>query len=231
MLLPLWVLWWNAELVLNLVIPEPDTAKMAGLYLKVLILGTPGVVAFETGKRFVMAQGLFHATTVVLLVGAPLNIVLNYVVVWKMGWGFVGAGITIACIQNLLPFFLYLYVVFIDGKECWGGLSKRAFENWGPMLKLAVPGLIMLEAQFLAFEILALVSAQFGSTTLAAQSVIVTITSTTFQLPFPLSIAASTRVANLIGASLVDAARTSAKVVSRTTTPHQFLIFPDDAPC
>lgn len=80
-------------------------------------------------------------------------------------------------------------------------------------MKLALPGLIMLEAQFLAFEILALVSAQFGGAHLAAQSIIITITSTTFQLPFPLSIAASTRVANLIGASLVDAARLSAKVV------------------
>lgn len=84
------------------------------------------------------------------------------------------------------------------------------------MLKLALPGLIMLEAQFLAFEILALVSAQFGSAHLAAQSIIITITTSTFQLPFPLSIAASTRVANLIGASLVDAARLSAKVVRKT---------------
>lgn len=39
-----------------------------------------------------------------------------------------------------------------------------------------------------------------------------TITSTTFQLPFPIAIAASTRVANLIGAGLADAARTCARV-------------------
>lgn len=81
------------------------------------------------------------------------------------------------------------------------------------MLQLALPGLIMLEAQLLAFEILALVSAQFGGAYLAAESLLITITTTTFQLPFPLAIAASTRVANLIGASLVDAARLSAKVV------------------
>jgi MATE family multidrug resistance protein len=41
-----------------------------------------------------------------------------------------------------------------------------------------------------------------------------TVAATTFQLPFPMSIAGSTRVANLIGAKLVDAAKTSAKVVS-----------------
>jgi MATE family multidrug resistance protein len=53
-----------------------------------------------------------------------------------------------------------------------------------------------------------------GVAFLAAQSVLVTVTGTTFQIPFPLSIAGSTRMANLIGAKLVDAAKTSAKVVS-----------------
>jgi MATE family multidrug resistance protein len=38
------------------------------------------------------------------------------------------------------------------------------------------------------------------------------VTALTFQIPFPISIAASTRVANLIGATLTDAAKTSAKV-------------------
>lgn len=81
------------------------------------------------------------------------------------------------------------------------------------MIKLALPGMIMVEAQYFAFEVLTLASSQFGSAHLAAQSIIVTVTSTTFNIPFPLSIAASTRVANLIGARLSGAARTSAKVV------------------
>jgi MATE family multidrug resistance protein len=83
------------------------------------------------------------------------------------------------------------------------------------MIKLALPGMVMIEAQFFALEILTLAASQFGSAHLAAQSILVTMTSTTFNIPFPLSIAASTRVANLIGARLSDAARMSAKVVCR----------------
>jgi multidrug resistance protein, MATE family len=82
------------------------------------------------------------------------------------------------------------------------------------MIKLALPGLLMVEAEFLAFEILTLASSYFGTTHLAAQSILSTLTALTFQIPFPISIAASTRVANLIGATLSDAAKTSAKVVS-----------------
>jgi MATE family multidrug resistance protein len=80
------------------------------------------------------------------------------------------------------------------------------------MIRLALPGLIMVEAECLAFEILTLASSYLGTSELAAQSILSTISSITWQIPFPLSIAGSTRVANLIGASLVGAAKTSAKV-------------------
>lgn len=86
----------------------------------------------------------------------------------------------------------------------------------GPMIKLALPGLLMVEAEFLAFEVLTLASSYFSTTHLAAQSVLSTVTALTFQIPFPISIAASTRVANLIGATLSDAAKMSARVVCQS---------------
>lgn len=80
------------------------------------------------------------------------------------------------------------------------------------MVKLALPGLIMVEAEVLAFEILTFAASYFGVEILAAQSVLGTLTSMTWQIPFPLSIAASTRIANLIGATLADAAKVTTRV-------------------
>ncbi|KAK3329859.1 mate-domain-containing protein [Apodospora peruviana] len=212
LLIPIATLWWFAGRILANIIPDQDTAALAGLYLRVLILGTPGVAAFESGKRFVQAQGLFHATTYVLIIGATLNVLANWFFVFKLEFGFLGAACAVVFTQNLLPFLLFLYVRFIDGMECWNGLTRKAFTNWGQMIRLALPGMIMVLAQYFAFEVLTLAASRFGSADLAAQSILVTCTSTTFNIPFPLSIAASTRVANLIGAKLTDAARTSAKV-------------------
>ena len=84
------------------------------------------------------------------------------------------------------------------------------------MVKLALPGLLMVEAECAAFEILTLAASYFGTAHLAAQSVLSTIASFTFQIPFPISIAASTRIANLIGATLADAAKVSARVAGLT---------------
>lgn len=82
------------------------------------------------------------------------------------------------------------------------------------MVKLALPGLLMVEAECMAFEILTLAASYFGTAHLAAQSILSTLTTLTFNIPFPVSIAASTRIANLIGATLAPAAKTSAKVAA-----------------
>jgi MATE family multidrug resistance protein len=148
----------------------------------------------------------------ILLVCAPLNAFLNWWMVWHLGWGFIGAPIAVVVTETIMPVLLFLYVKFIDGYQCWGGFDRRALRNWGPMIKLALPGLIMVLAEFLAFEILTLSSSWLGPTELAAQSVLGSITGITFQIPFPMSVAASTRIANLIGATLAVPAKKAAVV-------------------
>ncbi|KAH6886772.1 mate-domain-containing protein [Thelonectria olida] len=212
LMVPIAVLWWFSEPVLAALVGSGRTTELAALYLRVLIIGMPGVAAFESGKRFVQAQGLFHATTYTLLVGAPLSFLQNWLFVFRAGWHFAGAATAMAVTHNLLPILLVLYVRFFENSECWKGFSLKAFSNWGPMIRLALPGMIMIEAQFSVLEILTIAAGRFGTAQLAAQSVLVTLTSTSFNIPFPLAIATSTRVANLIGAHLSDAARITARV-------------------
>ncbi|KAJ9419571.1 mate-domain-containing protein [Fusarium oxysporum] len=217
LMIPIAIVWWFSKPILSVAVGPGRTTTLAALYMRILILGMPGVSAFESAKRFVQSQGLFHATTYTLLL-----------FVFKFEWGFPGAAIAMAVTQNLLPILLILYVRLLEGYECWKGFSHKAFTNWGefvpapdvtclltvlgPMIKLALPGMIMIEAQFSVLEILTIAAGRFGTAQLAAQGVLVTVTSTSFNIPFPLAIATSTRVANLIGANLSKAARVTAKV-------------------
>ncbi|KAF2152572.1 MATE transporter [Myriangium duriaei CBS 260.36] len=210
--IPIAIIWAFGPQILGAILPEKEIAEMAGQYLRVIIIGLPGYAAFESGKRYVQAQGLFNATLYVLMIVAPLNVFLHWLFVWKLEFGYIGAPMSIAIVDNLMPILLFLYVRFVDGMECWPGFSKRAFKNWWPMIKLALPGLVMVVAEFLAFEVLTLSSSYISATHLAAQSILGTISAITYAIPFPISIAASTRIANLIGATLVDPARLAAKV-------------------
>jgi MATE family multidrug resistance protein len=210
--IPIAALWLAGGRILGAIVPEKETAELAGLYLKVLVFGAPGYALFESAKRYVQAQGRFSATMYVLLICAPINVFLHWLLVWRLGWGFIGCPIAVVTTETLMPIMLFLYVRFIGGMECWPGFSRKAFVNWGPMIRLALPGLIMVVAEFLAFEILTLSSSWISAEHLAANTILQSLSVLTYQLPFPLSIAASTRVANLIGATLPDAARVTARV-------------------
>lgn len=213
--LPIGVLWLNSEPLLSLFVTkdDPELAPLAASYLKIVLIGAPAYIAFECGKRFVQAQGIFHASTFVLMICAPINAILNYLLVWSpvIGIGYKGAPLAVAISQWLMATLLLLFVVFVDGRKCWDGISKTLFSSWLVMFKLAIPGVIMIEAEFFAFEILTLAASRLGTTALAAQSVVATISSLLYQVPFAMSIAASTRIANFVGASLGDAAKVSKK--------------------
>ncbi len=80
--IPIAVLWLNGEAILRRIVPDPEIAVLAGRYLKILAIGAPGYACFESGKRFVQAQGLFSASLYVLLFCAPLNAFMNWLFVW-----------------------------------------------------------------------------------------------------------------------------------------------------
>lgn len=82
MTIPIAIIWLLAEKILMKIVPEKDVAVLAGQYLKVVLLGAPGLACFESGKRYVQAQGLFSASLYVLLICAPLNAFMNWLFVW-----------------------------------------------------------------------------------------------------------------------------------------------------
>ena len=81
---PLGALWLNGTAILEAIVPdsEKEVARLAGLYLKILLCGAPSLAAFEAGKRFMQAQGLFSANLCILLFCAPLNAFMSWLFVW-----------------------------------------------------------------------------------------------------------------------------------------------------
>jgi MATE family multidrug resistance protein len=82
------------------------------------------------------------------------------------------------------------------------------------MIRLALPGLLMIVTEFLAFEVLTLAASRLSATHLAAQSILATVAAMAYQMPWALSVAGSTRVANLIGAAVPSPARVAARAAT-----------------
>ncbi|OBA24143.1 MATE efflux family protein [Metschnikowia bicuspidata var. bicuspidata NRRL YB-4993] len=201
---PCAALWWHSDALLQHVIANDEVLRLTTQFLRILVAGGPPYIFFENAKRFLQAQGIFEAGTGVLFVCAPIHVFLSWYLVWngRHGMGFAGAPVATVLNFWLMALLLVLYVAFVDGSRCWFGLCapRRLFLNWGQVARLAVPGVVMLESEYVAYEIMTLLALYFGTAELAAQSAVASVASLTYMVPFAVSIAALTRIAHFVGA-------------------------------
>ena len=115
-LVPQIFLFWHAEPLLLSLRQDPDVARLASDYLKVLSAGLPAYAYFECIKRWLQAQGaciflseggkrelmrqagLMHVPTILVCIVAPINILLNYLLVWlpaPIGLGYIGGMLSL----------------------------------------------------------------------------------------------------------------------------------------
>lgn len=212
--IPFGIAWWFAGHILKHLIPDEEVVRLASQFLRIMLPGAPAYIVFENLKRYLQAQGIFEAGTYVLLICAPLNMLMSYLLVWNshIGLGFIGAPIAVTLNFWLMLTLLTLYCIYIDGGKCWGGWSKKSMDHWKDLLHLAIPGVVMLEAESMSYEVMTLFASYFGTEYLATQSAVSTLASLIYMVPFSVGIAASTRIANFIGAERIDCAKLSAEI-------------------
>jgi len=219
---PVSILWWYAEQVFLILGQHPVVAQKAAIFVRMMIPTAPAFGIFEALKKFLQAQGIFGAGTYMLLIGAPLNLILNYVLVWspKFSLGYIGGPLSTCISSWVIVLLTVLYIRYVNGGTAWGGWSSAALHvsDWIPFLKLAIPGILLICTETWAFEIITLAASWMGTTSLAAQSVIWTTQTTLYTLPFGIGIAAATRTGNLLGAGLSRHAKLAAHVSLRLAT-------------
>lgn len=209
LMVPIGFLWWNTESILLLLKLDSDLAHFCGRYLRILLLGAPPYIIFECVKKFLQAQGIMTAPTYILMSVVPVNILLNYMLIFfpATSVGFDGAPLSVAITNWVMMGFAILYIYFINGHQAWGGWSRQSLTGWMPFLKLGIPGIVMICAEWWAFEIMGLAASYLGELPLAAHAVIITTSNLFYMVPLGLSIASSNRMGNLLGDQAPNRAR------------------------
>ncbi|KIK65104.1 hypothetical protein GYMLUDRAFT_240421 [Collybiopsis luxurians FD-317 M1] len=220
LLIPVCILWTFMEPVLLALGQQGDLARDVQTFLRLLIIGAPAYIGFESMKKYLQCQGIMRASTIILLVVSPINIGLNIGLVHYTSLGLFGSPIALTIVYWLAFLLLGVMIAFSPTHRrngTWGGLQFRAVLQWrscATFFRLALPGILMVGTEWAAFEIVALAAGRLGSLPLAAQSVIMTLDQILNTIPFGIGVAASTRVGNLIGlrsaAGVKHAAHTAA---------------------
>ncbi|CEL53509.1 putative transporter C323,07c OS=Schizosaccharomyces pombe (strain 972 / ATCC 24843) GN=SPAC323.07c PE=1 SV=1 [Rhizoctonia solani AG-1 IB] len=80
--LPIIAVWLNTESILLRLGQEEKIAHLAGLYLGWFTLTLPGLIIGVATRRYLQAQGIMHAQTIVMAFIAPANLFFNWLLVW-----------------------------------------------------------------------------------------------------------------------------------------------------
>jgi MATE family multidrug resistance protein len=230
--IPVAILWFCSKPVFLALGQDEQLSEDSSKFLSVLALGGLGYIYFECLKKYLQAQGkatrkygarpstdnpfvgIMRPGTYVLLITSPVNAGLNYLFVYTCKMGLLGAPLATS-ISYWLSFLLLLaYARFVSGWECWGGWSKKSFQNIGTFTRLALLGVVHVGTEWWAFEIVALAAGKLGTIPLAAQSVIMTTDQVLNTIPFGVGVATSARVGNLLGGRDAKGAARSANVAA-----------------
>lgn len=142
------------------------------------------------------------------------NLVLCYVSVHVLEWGFHGAAVVTGSMYCLSAILLLLYIVLVDGSQAWHGWSRDAFKGLPLFASYVWYGVIGIGAEWWAFEVISIAAATLGNLEAATQSVIMTTDSVLALVPFGVGIMTTNRIANLVGAGDMERAKAAAKAAS-----------------
>ncbi|VVT46449.1 uncharacterized protein SAPINGB_P001219 [Magnusiomyces paraingens] len=202
---PIGVLWYYSQPLFSFIAPKDDpfVSYLAAEYLRVALLGIPGYICFECGKRLLQAQGLHYLSSHVLFICAPINLVLTYILVWYPGIsvGYIGSAISISITQWLMAFLLFGFSWYSYGFKNWISFSKKIFQGWSLMIKHSCTNLVMIEMEIFAFEVFIFCASLLGSAEIVTQSIMFATSSTFYQISLAISIIASHQISCYLAAS------------------------------
>ncbi|KAM3413813.1 hypothetical protein BST61_g10496 [Cercospora zeina] len=205
--IPIGTCWLFSGPIIAAIVPSQSLALHASSFLKYTLIGVPGFVTFENGKRFMQAQGDFMAGMIILILCLPINIGLTYLLVYVADMRVAGAALSASLTNFIRPILLAAYAKFVKPStlKCWPSASEISSEwrkEWGLIMRLAIPGTLMALSEWMCFEILTFATAFVSNEALAGQTFIGTIATLVWHVPFSASVACSTRIGQLVGAGM-----------------------------
>ncbi|KAJ2844587.1 ethionine resistance protein [Coemansia erecta] len=154
------------------------------------------------------------AGSYVLIAAFPLHLANIYLFVWSptFGFGFLGAAVA-----NVVTFWMMFVGIIIycwrtDAREAWGGWTQRSFASMLQYYRLALPSMVMVCSDWIAWELMAIAASYLGNVTLAAQAIAINTCPLTYQGASGLRTAVSNRTGNLLGQARARRAEISSSV-------------------
>ncbi|XP_049322843.1 multidrug and toxin extrusion protein 1 isoform X1 [Astyanax mexicanus] len=210
---PCWAILINTESILLLVKQNPDVAKLSQMYVKIFMPALPALFVFIIESTYLQNQGIIWPLVITGAIANVLNALSNYVFLFVLDLGVPGSAAANTVSQYLMAIVLFIYIRCRGlHKDTWYGWSMECLQEWDTFFHLAIPGLLMLCAEWWTYELGAFLAGLISPVELGAQSIIYELANVAYMFPIGFSVAGCVRVGNAMGAGDTAQAKLSAKL-------------------
>jgi MATE family multidrug resistance protein len=221
---PISLLWLRCEDFLVFAGQDPELARIAHGYVVAQIPSIPLFAAFIALRQYLQGRTIVLPAMWVMVFANIFNAVANWALIFgHLGappLGVLGAGIA-TCLNRgfLLAALVGWVLAFGLHRGAWRRWDRASFDprGLGAVLRIGLPIAITMSLEAWTFQIATLMAGWIGAPTLAAHTIAMSVISFLFMIPLGISIGASTRIGNLIGAHDEAGARRASTVTFAMT--------------
>jgi MATE family multidrug resistance protein len=198
---------------------DPALARLAQSYTVVQIPSLPFFLAFHALRQYLQGREMVRPALLVIALANVVNALGNWVLIFghfgAPPLGLVGAGLATGLTRVFCFGLLAWWTVSLRLHHgAWVRWSREAFAWRGlrELLAIGFPVGVQTSLEIWAFSAAALLAGLLDATAIAAHSIALNMAALSFMLPLGVSLAAATRVGNLLGAGRPAAAQRAAWV-------------------
>ncbi|XP_058077065.1 protein DETOXIFICATION 48-like [Magnolia sinica] len=208
--LPLSLLWLAMEKLLLWCGQDPRVTSMASTYITFSIPDLFAQAVFHPLRVYLRAQSITLPLMICAFMALILQVPINFLLVVHMDMGIKGAALASVWTNFNLVFFLLVYMCsWGPYKKTLRMFSPECLRGWQTLLRLAIPSCFSVCLEWWWYEFMILLCGLLPNPRpkVAAMGALIQTTSLLYIIPTSISLGASTRIGNELGANMPQKAR------------------------
>lgn len=205
---------FTLDWILSLMELDTPVRAIARGYLIALAFGIPPLFVYQVLRSFIDALGRTRVTMIIALLSLPINVTLNYILIYgKLGlpaFGGVGAGIASALTYWLLAFIAASIVILhpsFSRYHVFSRLYPVSRKTWHEQFKIGIPVGFSIFFETSIFSAVTLLMSGFDTVTIAGHQGAMNFASMLYMVPLSLSMALTILIGFEVGARRYQDAR------------------------
>lgn len=201
------IIQFGVDPILNVMPLEAQVGIVASDYLLGMSFGLLPLFGYAVLRSFFDGLGQTRVSMIIVLLAAPINITLNYLLIYGR-FGFPELGGAGAGYASAITYWLVFFIACVTAAKfspfttfnLFQQWAKISFKKWKEILAIGVPMGFSIFVEISIFSIVTLLMANYSTATISAHQIALNFTSLLYMIPLSISMGVTILVGQEVGA-------------------------------